>query len=229
MDLSAYDISATATSLVCLDIAKLAAAVDAGAILLSVEKHKTRSDSYVYWVNAKHEEKAKRLYFALPKGLQMEVFQDERPKFMIRLKNSSEHSSFDAAMGTFEEAYKGFMTSHIEKMVKESSGADCDFLLATFGKNDDNSRALLANQPKDLKSDQVTRLCEAKGSHILITISYIYVLHDEEKNRSVYGPAFEVGRFPFKLTFKKERSAGSKRKAEVEEGAEAKVAAVEVA
>lgn len=227
MDLSTYDIISTATTLVCLDLAKLGAAIDAGAIKIDVIKHKTRSHSHIYFINAKHEEKGKRLYFALPKNLELETIPDEKPKFLIRLKSGSEHAAFEAAMGAFEEAYKTFMNTHVSKMVQDSSELSGEFRLAALAKNDDNSRFLMANQPKDLKAEQSSRLCEAKGSHILITISYIYVLHDSEKARSTFGPTFEVGRFPFKLSMKKERSAGSKRKVEAEEETPAKVAATE--
>jgi hypothetical protein len=74
----------------------------------------------------------------------------------------------------------------------------------------------MLNLPRGIKSDQILRLKEAKGSHILASISYLWAIDESEKGVMYYGSIFEAGRYPWTPDSGKPPSA-KKRKTEAVE------------
>jgi hypothetical protein len=211
------------STFVVTDIKSFIKGIDEDRIKLSVTAHKTRSSKEIYYLEAHIADASNRLYFALPAGLKMEALEDEKPKLILKIPTSELGVAASQEMADFENDYRVFMKSKVEPLIVTAAGFDAKktMHLANFAKADGAvSKFALLNLPKAIKPDQVTRLVEAAGSRILITIAYMYVLDDLEKGRAVYGATLEAGRFPF---IEKDKSAMppiKKRKAEFHEDSE---------
>jgi hypothetical protein len=210
-------VSASKSTFVVTDIKAFIKGIEADRIKLSVTAHKTRSSKEIYYLEAHIADDSNRLYFALPAGVKMEALEDEKPKLILKIPTNELGVASSADMAEFESDYREFMKSKVEPLIVTAAGFDAKktMHLANFAKADGvASKFALLNLPKSIKPDQITRLVEAAGSRILVTIAYMYVLDDVEKGRAVYGATLETGRFPF---IEKDKSAMppiKKRKAE---------------
>jgi hypothetical protein len=130
----------------------------------------------------------------------MDPLEDEKPKLILKISTDASGTPTMPEMAKFEAEYKDFMKTKVEPLLVASAGFDekKTMQLANFGKADGStSKFTLLSLPKSIKPEQITRLVEAKGSKILITVAYMYILDDTEKGKAVYGAIFETGRFPF--------------------------------
>lgn len=197
------------------DLPAFTAAIKSGAAVLKVEPHETRSKKVVYYLNATIGSDSHRLYFALPKGSNLEVIPAEKPKLALKI-DVVDGKPVDPIFEAFEASYRAFMKETVEPLLKPISKITSEFRLANFGKADGTtSKFTMLELPRGIKAEQITRLVEAKGSHILISISYMYVMDDAEKGVAYYGSIFESGRYPF--TPAVEKPAAKKRKTEDED------------
>jgi hypothetical protein len=73
-------------------------------------------------------------------------------------------------------------------------------------------RIIIMKEPKDFKTEEFTRLQEARGSHLIACIAYVYENFVDEKNVTFYGPTFEIGRYPLTVDVKEDKR--KKRKIE---------------
>ena len=191
-------ISRSKASLVITDIKKFEESVVDGTVTLSVIEHKTRSQKEIYFVHATEGGARLKLFFALPSGSNLEKIVDETPKLALKIVTDEQGVTLSEPLRKFEVEYREFIIKHIEPLLKATSKYDKDVKLATFSKADAaTSKFIMLNLPRDMKDENITRLIEAKGSRVLLNISYIYMLKDEEKGRAVYGSVHEVGRFPY--------------------------------
>jgi hypothetical protein len=196
--MSADGISRSKASLVITDIPKFQKSVEDGIVKLSVIEHKTRSQKEIYYVHATEDGARLKLFFALPSGVTLEKIADETPRLALKITTDDQGVTLDEPLKAFETNYRDFITKHIEPLLKTTAAYDRDLKLATFSKADGaTSKFIMLNLPRDMKDENITRLIEAKGSRVLINISYIYLLKDDEKGRAVYGSVHEVGRFPY--------------------------------
>jgi hypothetical protein len=188
------------STFVVTDFEKFSAGVKDGKMVLSIEAHHTRSNRVVYFLNATLDEKSNRLYFALPKNQTFETLFEEKPKLVMRVDVDAAGVPVDEAFRSFEQSYKSFMQEHVEPLIKSVIKSDSTLKLANFCKSEGgNSKFTIIQLPKTIKPDQITRLREARGSQILICISYLFVLDEGEKGIAYYGATFEAGRYPFSL------------------------------
>jgi hypothetical protein len=211
-------ITTSKSSFVVTDITKFIAAIDASKVSLSIEVHKTRSSREIYYLHAHIEGKSNKLYFSLPTGQQMEKLEDEVPKLILKIAVDKDGVPVSPEMAKFESEYRQLMKEKVEPLLVEAAKIDAkkSMVLANFGKSESSTmKFVLCQLPRTIKTDQITRLIEAKGSHVLLSVAYMYTLDDSEKGRLVYGSIFETGRFPF--TEKTESVTSSrKRKSEDE-------------
>jgi hypothetical protein len=217
-------ITTSKSSFVVTDIIKFIAAIDAGKVSLSIEVHKTRSSREIYYLHAHIEGKSNKLYFSLPTGQHIEKLEDEVPKLILKIAVDKDGVPVSPEMAKFESEYRTLMKEKVEPLLIEAAKIDSkkSMVLANFGKSESSTmKFVLCQLPRTIKTDQITRLIEAKGSHVLLSVAYMYTLDDSEKGRLVYGSIFETGRFPF--TEKTESVVSNrKRKSEDELGSEAK-------
>ena len=191
-------ISRPKASLVITDITKFQKSVEDGIVKLSVVEHKTRSQKEIYFVHATEEGSRLKLFFALPSGVTLEKIVDETPRLALKITTDEQGVTLDEPLKTFEANYREFIGKHIEPLLKTTAAYDKELKLATFSKADGaTSKFIMLNLPRDMKDENITRLIEAKGSRVLINISYIYLLKDDEKGRAATGSVHEVGRFPY--------------------------------
>lgn len=194
------------------DLPAFTAAVKSGAATLTVEPHETRSKKMVYYVKATIKDESHRLYIALPKGSNLEVIPSEKPQLALKI-DVVDGKPVDAAFESFEATYRAFMKEVVEPLLKPVASSSSELRLANFSKTEGStSKFTMLQLPRGIKADQITRLQEAKGSHILISISYMYVMDDAEKGIAYYGSIFEAGRYPFTPSI--EKPAAKKRKTE---------------
>jgi len=218
--MSAEGVEKSKSTFVVTDIVKFGASVASGLVKLAVTEHKTRSQKEVYFLDCEIDGSKNRLYFALPKGSELDNYIDEKPKVILRIPIDEEGHTVSEEMKKFEVDYKDFMVAHVQPLIAAAAKFDKTMYMANFAKPDSsNSKFCLIGLPRDMKSEQITRLIEAKGSSVLLSVSYMYLLKDEEKGRGIYGASFEVGRYPYvDKTGKpplapKSSSVGGKRKA----------------
>jgi hypothetical protein len=196
--MSADGIEKSKSTFVVVSIKAFSAAVSAGTAKLEVLEHKTRSQRDVYFLNCEIDGDKNRLYFALPKGANLDHFIDEKPKLIFRIEVDEAGVPKDAEMKAFEEDYREFMIAHVQPLIAAAAKFDKTMQIANFAKSDSaTTKFCLLGLPRDIKTEQITRLIEAKGSNILLSVSYMYLLKDEEKGKAVYGASFEVGRYPY--------------------------------
>ena len=212
-------ISRSKASLVITDIKKFEKSVEDGTVKLSVIEHKTRSQKEIYFVHATEAGSRLKLFFALPSAVNLEKIVDETPRLALKIATDEHGVTLDEGLKTFEVDYREFIIKHIEPLLKATAAYDKEVKLATFSKADGaTSKFIMLNLPRDMKDENITRLIEAKGSRVLINISYIYLLKDDEKGRAVYGSVHEVGRFPYlESSGKPPLPKSAKRKATFEE------------
>jgi hypothetical protein len=179
------------------DLKEFTEACVKGTVKIEVEPHETRSKKLVYFVKADVMGEKNRVYFALPKGANVEELVEEKPKLILKIaKEDGKYK--DPAFEQFETDYKEFMRLCIEPLLKPLSNTTSELKLANFSKSDgDSSKFTILQLPRGIKTDLIKRLIEAKGSHLLISISYMYLLDDKEKGHAYYGGIFECGRYPF--------------------------------
>jgi hypothetical protein len=197
------------------DLPAFTAAVKSGAAILAVEPHETRSKKMVYYVKATINEQSHRLYIALPKGSNLEIVPGEKVQLALKI-DVVNGKPVDSTFESFETTYRAFMKETIEPLLKPIANTSSELRLANFSKAEGStSKFTLLQLPRGIKPDQITRLQEAKGSHILISISYMYIMDDAEKGVAYYGSIFEAGRYPF--TPSNDKPAAKKRKTEDDE------------
>jgi|GEM_PF-6899403 len=197
------------------DLTAFTAAVKSGTATLKVEPHETRSKKMIYYLNASIGEVSHRLYIALPKGSNLEIVPGEKPQLALKI-DVVDGKPVDAAFEAFESTYRAFMKEAVEPILKPISNTSSELRLANFSKSEGStSKFTLLQLPRGVKSEQILRLQEAKGSHVLISISYMYVMDDSEKGVAYYGSVFEAGRYPFSLNT--DKPAAKKRKTEDED------------
>jgi hypothetical protein len=217
--MSSDGISRSKASLVITDILKFQKSVEDGTVKLSVIEHKTRSQKEIYFVHATEGGSRLKLFFALPSGVVLEKIVDETPRLALKIGTDEHGVTLDESLKAFEVAYREFIVKHIEPLLKATASYDKELKLATFSKADGaTSKFIMLNLPRDMKDENITRLIEARGSRVLINISYIYLLKDDEKGRAVYGSVHEVGRFPYlEASGKPPLPKSAKRKADFKE------------
>jgi hypothetical protein len=195
-----YGIVSTKGTFIATDMKKLIDAVEDGKLILEVTQQKTRAQRDIYFITAAMNGIKNRLYMALPPAVHLEQLMEEKPRLVMKIDTDSDGLAVNTEMKDFEEKYRNFMKTKVEPLLIVASGLTSAFQLANFAKSEGaTSKFTLLNLPKTIKPEQITRLCEARGSHILIAISYMFAINDEEKGRAIYGGVFEVGRFPFTI------------------------------
>jgi hypothetical protein len=193
-------VTSSKSSFVVTDIPKFIAAIDAGTVELKVEAHRTRASREIFYLNATIGGVSNKLYFSLPINQSFDRLDDETPKLILKIPVDKDGIAVSSDMAKFEEEYRLLMSSKVEPLLKASAKIDetKTMHLANFGKSESaTTKFVLCQLPRTIKSDQITRLQEARGSHVLLSVAYIYTLVDAEKGKVVYGSIFEVGRFPF--------------------------------
>lgn len=193
-------ISTSKSTFVVTNIPSFTRAIKDDKAKISVEMHRTRASRDIYYLNATIGDQSNRLYFALPSGVSLDPLEDEKPKLILKIATDASGAPSMPEMAKFESEYREFMKEMVEPLLVASASFDAKktMQLANFGKSDGaSSKFALLTLPKSIKPEQITRLVEAKGSQILITIAYMYILDDAEKGRAIYGAIFETGRFPF--------------------------------
>lgn len=180
------------------NICELTAAVKAGTVTLSIEPQETRAKKIIYWLKAKVGEVSNRLYFALPKGSELDDVMDEKPKLVLRIE-CVEGEPKDMQFKFFEQSYRAFMKECVEPLLKPVVKSESELRLANFSKTEAGvgTKFTMLQLPRGIKPDQIQRLKEARGSHILASISYMYAMDDAEKGIMYYGAIFEAGRYPW--------------------------------
>jgi hypothetical protein len=193
-------VTTSKSSFVVTDIPKFIAAIDAGTVSLKVEVHRTRASREIFYLHATIAGSSNKLYFSLPINQSFDRLDDETPKLILKIPVDKDGVAVSPDMAKFEEEYRSLMASKVEPLLKEAAKVDSTktMHLANFGKSESaTTKFVLCQLPRTIKSDQITRLIEARGSHVLLSVAYIYTLVDAEKGKVVYGSIFEVGRFPF--------------------------------
>lgn len=205
-----YGIHVSTSAIVATNLALLCKAVEDKAVSIHIDENTTRASRKIYKISMRIPEDDKgdrRFYVGLPKGSRLEIMEDEKPKFLWKVKKdcADEESSYTE----FEALWTTFLKHHFEPSLASTYFPDFKgtIKIAALSKTDDVGRFVMISQPSKLKTEQATRLIEAKGCHIIVAPVYFYALHDTEKDMIVYGPSWEAGRFPFQVSVK----ASSKR------------------
>lgn len=186
------------STFVVTDFEKFIQGVTDGKMVLTIEVHHTRANRTIYYLNASMGDQSNRVYFALPKNQLFEAIYEEKPRLVMRVDTDEAGKVKDEAFAAFEASYKVFMSTHVEPLLKTVVKTESTLKLANFAKPEmEGARFTMINLPKNIKAEQITRLKEAKGSHILICIGYLYVMDDPEKGVAYYGASLEAGRYPF--------------------------------
>lgn len=204
-----YGVHVSTSAIVATNLALLCKGIEDGALVLDLEDSTTRASRKIYKIALfikGHEKADRRFYVGLPKGARLEIMEDEKPKFLWKVKKDCPEE--ETGFTEFEALWITFLKHHVEpKLATHFTDFKGTMKTASLSKTDEAGRFVMIAQPSKLKSEQATRLIEAKGCHIIASPVYFYALHDTEKDMVVYGPSWEAGRFPFQVSVK----ASSKR------------------
>jgi hypothetical protein len=209
-----YGIHLSTSAIVATNLALLMKAVDDGSIFVELEEHVTRASRKIYKIKVgvvgEPDTTERRFYIGLPKGSRLEIYEDEKPKFLWKVSKGNMEE--EIAYTEFEALWTTFMTIHVEALLKrhyENLEAEAaTYKVAALSKSDEVGRFVMIAHPSKLKTEQATSLNEPKGCHVILAPAYFYALYDQVKNTMVYGPSWEAGRFPFQVSVKASTKRG---------------------